>query len=281
MTPSARILLAAAALASAGVAAVPAAHAGDFAPGNRPHSKVATYDRGDIKIQRLLTSIKREGHRLRPTVSVILRNDGDQAITTAVRVGPCTGGISGYPKCPTQTSMTVKVPAHDTVSRVRKLGQIHQPPPRLDTVQTAVVRPSSKYPYGAAKPTYGFSILKGSAWRGEGRNHPYGIDAPGVATGAFERMNFDIPATSHGRAYIDVKWTGTSAPSATKTSISRCNGRGHCRPDAQDLPADPARSGTEEFGRRFDFDNDGAKSLIVQIAGQSTNLAYAELPWPG
>jgi hypothetical protein len=240
----------------------------------RPHSRVVTYDRGDVLVRRLQLQLTRSDHRLHGKIGLAVRNETGHAITRELRIGPCTGGFTGYPACRNEATFRVRIPAHGDVS-LRRDVTLHQPPAALDTVQAALVVPGSSQPYAIARHSDASLLLRGNAWRGAGAGRVYGVD---FHADAARRLSFDIPATSRGRAYIDVKWTGSAAPSAATTTISRCRGA-DCT--GQTLHPTSSRSGPQTFGQRFDYEINGADAVGLAAGEPGATLFDARLPWPG
>src|SRR3954469_7566172 len=119
--------LASAALAPAGASAARPASS------QRPHSRVATYDRGDVRVRGLQADVHRAGHRLRVHVVVELRNAGTTGITRYVHVGRCVSGTGDAPRCPHTATFRVRAGAGTTVGMARDVT-VHQPPERADAV---------------------------------------------------------------------------------------------------------------------------------------------------
>jgi hypothetical protein len=118
-------------------------------------------------------------------------------------------------------------------------------------------------------------LLKGTAGRGAGAGRVYGVAfAPGDGP---RRLNVDVPRTGPGRAYIEVNWEGSAAPSGATTTISRC-AAGTCAPTTLSPARGAADRGT--FGDRFGFDARGADSLSLAAAAGAAPLFEAALPWP-
>ena len=76
------------------IAAVPAIPALAQSPASRPHSRVLTYDRGDVLIRRLQMTVTRSKRRLDATVTLTVRNDSDRLLHRELQVGRCTGGAA-------------------------------------------------------------------------------------------------------------------------------------------------------------------------------------------
>jgi hypothetical protein len=271
MTSRTTITGAAVALAAA-IAASPAA--ADRIPFSaRPHSRVVTYDRGDVLVRRLQMTVTRADHRLHVRVRLTARNVGDTALRRELRVGRCVSGPLAYPVCPPSSTINVRL-APGQLRSVTAAVALRQPPARPDTIEAALVAPGARSPY--LNRTDGELLLTGGAWRGAGAGRPYGVSF-GPGDGA-RRLNFDIPVTEPDQAYIDVKWQGTAAPAQATTTISRY--RGASRED-QPLRADKRRSGPMLFGNRFDFDRRGASAIGLRAtAPDGAELFGAALPWP-
>jgi hypothetical protein len=268
---AATTLIAAIALPSATALA---AHNTSYPAAKRPHSRVVTYDRGDVLVRRLQLQLTRSDHRLHGEIRLAARNETGHTITRQLRVGPCVGGFTGYPTCRNEATFRVRIPAHADVS-LRRDVTLRQPPAGIDTVQAALVVTGAGQPYAIARHSEASLLLRGNAWRGAGAGGVYGVD---LHSDAARRLNFDIPATSRGRAYIDVKWTGSAAPSAATTTISRCGGD-DC--EGQTLHPTAARSGAQTFGQRFDYEINGADAVALAAGQPGATLFDALLPWPG
>jgi hypothetical protein len=63
-------------------------------PASRPHSRVVTYDRGDVLIRRLQMTVTRLNRRPDATVTLTVRNDSDRLLHRELQVGRCTGGAA-------------------------------------------------------------------------------------------------------------------------------------------------------------------------------------------
>ncbi|MEA2380150.1 MAG: hypothetical protein QOH72_121 [Solirubrobacteraceae bacterium] len=251
----------------------PAATAGAQSPATRPHSKVVTYDRGDVRIQRLQMAVTRSGGRLHATVNLTVRNESRRSVRRELQVGRCTGGEAAAPVCPASATFRVRL-APGAVGSITRRVTLRQPSSRTDSIQAALVAAGTKQPFGFRSD--GLLLLKGGAWRGAGAGRTYGV-AFGPGDGA-RRLNFDIPVTGPDRARIDVKWQGPAAPTGATTTISRCAGAA-CAP-TQLRPA-RSRSGPQLFGNRFAFSRGAATSVGLRAAtADGTALFDAELPWP-
>jgi hypothetical protein len=261
-------------LALTAVAAIaPAASAAAQSPASRPHSRVVTYDRGDVMIRRLQMAVTRADHRLHATVQLTVRNDSDGTLQRELQVGRCTGGAALGLVCPATVKIPVRLPAHQQ-RRFQKTVTLRQPPARTDSVQAALVSPGARQPF--AFRSDGMLLLRGGAWRGAGAGRTYG-----VVFGPLDRarrLSFDVPVTRTDHAYISVRWQGPVAPTGATTTISRCDGA-ECTPTT--LTPARSRSGPRDFGDRFDFDRDNATSLALRAATpEGFDVFNAELPWP-
>jgi hypothetical protein len=263
----------AALLVLAAVAAAPAASAAAQSPASRPHSRVVTYDRGDVMIRRLQMEVTRTNHRLHATVHLTVRNDSGRTIDRELQVGRCTSGAALGLVCPATVKIPVRLPAHQQ-RRLNRTLTLRQPSARTDSIQAALVAPGTRQPFGPH--TDGSLLLRGGAWRGAGAGRTYG-----VVFGPLDRarrLNFDIPVTAPDRAYISVVWSGPVAPRGATTTISRC-GDGPCTPTT--LNPARGRSGAQLFGDRFDFTRRTASSLALRAATpEGFDVFDAELPWP-
>jgi hypothetical protein len=241
-------------------------------PGARPHSKVVTYDRGDVHVQRLQMSVTRSAGVLRARVRLTVRNETRRPLVRELRLGRCTGGGPAAPACPPSRTIRVRLDAGEQRSYTARVT-LRRPPARIDAVQAALVRPAARPPYGSVSD--GLLLLKGTAWRGAGAGRVYGVAfAPGDGA---RRLSFDIPRTGPGQAYIAVEWEGAAAPAGATTTIARC-AAGTCTPTT--ISPARARSGPRTFGDRFDFDARGADSLALAAAADGAPLFDAALPWP-
>jgi hypothetical protein len=264
--------LAAPAAASAAPAAAPAA---GVAPGARHHSRVVTYDRGEVLVRRLQMSVRRERHRLRTTVHLIVLNRTAHAVDRELQVGRCTGGSPAFPVCPAHSRVRIHLGAHQRRSFVRQ-PTLRQPGARLDAVQAALVRSGARQPLTAAR-TDAALLVRGRAWRGSTAGRLFGVRFDGP-TDLARRLSFDIPVTAPDRAYADVIWEGAAAPDQSRTFLEHCLTPCTRSP----LPADPRRSGPQRFGTRFDLDRAGADAIDLVTAGpDGAPLITAALPWPG
>jgi hypothetical protein len=258
---------------SAVAAVAPAASAAAQSPAGRPHSRVVTYDRGDVLIRRLQMAVTRSNHRLHATVQLTVGNDSGRTLDRELQIGRCISGSALALVCPAAVKVPVRLPAHQQ-RRFLETVTLRQPSSRTDSVQAALVRPGTRQPFGPH--TDGSLLLRGGAWRGAGAGRTYG-----VMFGALDRarrLNFDIPVTGHDRAYIDVKWQGPVAPAGATTTISRC-GEESCTPTT--LHPARGRSGAQLFGDRFDFTRGTASSLALSaMTPEGFAVLSAELPWP-
>jgi hypothetical protein len=240
------------------IAAVPATPALAQSPASRPHSRVVTYDRGDVLIRRLQMTVTRANGRLHAAVSLTVRNDSSGLLHRQLQVGRCTGGAALALVCPGAVRIPVRLPAHQQ-RRIDREVTLRQPPARTDSIQAALVRPGTRQPFGVR--TDASLLLRGGAWRGAGAGRTYG-----VVLGPLDR------------AYIDVKWQGPVAPAGATTTIARCAGA-DCTP--RTLAPAHSRSGPELFGNRFDFSRGNATSLVLRAATpEGFEVLSAELPWP-
>jgi hypothetical protein len=270
ISPVATLVTVAAAVAGPQVAS---AAAQAIPPTARPHSRVVTYDRGDVRIGRLQMAVTRSGGRLHARVALSVRNVSRGPLRRELRVGRCIGGLAAAPVCPASATIHVRLAAgeqRDYDARVT----LRQPPARPDAVQAALVRAGARQPYGFRSD--GLLLLKGGAWRATGAGRTYGVQ---FASGdGARRLSFDIPLIARDRAYIDVKWQGTAAPDGAATTISRCTGA-TCT--SRPLPAARSRSGSQLFGNRFDFTRGTADALgLSAVAPGGAPLFDAALPWP-
>jgi len=267
---TARVALLLAVVVALGVSA---STAGAAAAGARPHSKIVTYARGDVRVQRLQLALTRSDHRLHGRLHLTVRNELPRAVRRELRIGRCTGGAPYAPTCPTTSIVHVRLAAGEQHSYTASVT-LRQPPTHPDSVQAALVSAGAPTPY--AFHSNGVLLLAGRAWRGASAGRTYGVR---FASGdAARRLNFDIPVTAPNRAYIDVKWQGTAAPTQAATIITRCAGA-TCT-DTR-LRAQSTRSGAGLYGDRFDFTRAGADRLGLRaVSPDGTTLFDAALPWP-
>src|SRR4051794_26459505 len=268
LTTGAPAALASAALGTAGASAARRAWS------QRPHSRVATYDRGEVRVRGLQADVHRAGHRLRVHVVVELRNAGTTAITRYVHVGRCVSGTGDAPRCPHTTTFRVRAGPDTTVGMARDVT-VHQPRERADAVEISLTRTRAQ-PSRYAGRTDGQLLLMGNAWRGRGAGRVYGVRFPAEDDRA-TRVSFDVPLVAPGQAYISAVWNGIAAPGAP-TTIARCTGA-DCA--ARALKPARARSGPQRFGARFDYRIQGADAVQLQAHdADGTPLLEAALPWP-
>ncbi|WCB96601.1 hypothetical protein DSM104299_05365 [Baekduia alba] len=272
LTPLAPLALVAAAAAALPVAAQAATP--NPPPNGRPHSRVVTYDRGEVRVLTLQAATKRVNGRLSVAATVRLRNLTDAPLTRYVRAGRCMSGSGVLPDCKADALFSVRLGAGETQT-VHRTITLRQPPPGVDAIELAVQRTRTR-PVLFFR-TDGELLLKGNAWRGAGAGKTFGVAFPAQDDRA-KRLSFDVPATSPSNAYVDVVWTGTAAPGAA-TTIAKCDGTACATP----VPFGPARSrsGGQKFGDRFDLDIDGHTALSLAAADtDGTPLVTAALPWP-
>jgi hypothetical protein len=133
--------LAPAALVTVLAAAAPAspAAAQSGLPTGRPHSKVVTDDRGDLRITALQMTVTRAGRRLRARVALAVRNESARSVRRELRIG-CTGGEAGQPGVPRDGDDPRALGRRGAVDIVRRVT-LRRPPARPDAVQAALIRP--------------------------------------------------------------------------------------------------------------------------------------------
>jgi hypothetical protein len=271
--PLISLTLALAATAALPAAAAHAAGTPGSAPTGRPHSRVVTYDRGQVRILQLQAATTRSNGRLHVNATITLRNLTAKPITRYVRAGRCMGGSGALPACRADALFAIRLEAGQTQTLQRAIT-LRQPPSAVDALEV-VVQPSRTRPVAFFRSD-GELLLKGNAWRGPGAGQTFGVSFP-AADDRAKRLSFDVPATAPGKAYVDVKWTGTAAPGAP-TTIGRCTGS-----DCTTTAISPARgrSGPQQFGDRFDVDIQGRLALALTAADtDGTPLIQASLPWP-
>ncbi|HEY6761007.1 MAG TPA: hypothetical protein VI318_16035 [Baekduia sp.] len=271
--PLRKTSLIAVAVAVSSAASVASAATPYSAPSGRPHSRVVTYDRGTVRTLALQAATTRSGGHLTVRATITLRNLTSGTITRFVRAGRCISGSGAAPACRADALFSVRLAGGETKTLTPTIT-LRQPPSKVDAIELAVQA-------GRRQPAY-FShgdaelLLKGNAWRGPSAGATYGVAFPAGDDRA-KRLNFDVPVTDPGRAYVDVIWTGTAAPGAP-TTLGKCTGS-VCTTG----PIGPAqaRSGPQQFGDRFDVDNDGHSSLTLGVTDvDGTPLITAALPWP-
>jgi hypothetical protein len=255
-------------------AVLPAAATAAPAISERPHSRVVTYDRGDVRVQQLEATTTRSHGRLHASVAVTLRNQTTGPLTRYVRVGRCTAdGAGAASRCPATTTFAIRLAAGETRAVTRAVT-LRQPPPGIDAYEVTVgatPRADRRFFRGD-----GELLLKGNAWRDAGAGRTFGVRFP-AADDRARRLSFDVPETRVGHAYVFVKWEGTSAPDAA-TTIARCTGD-DCA--GRGLTPERSRSGPQQFGARFDFDAQRAPAIRVAATGaDGAPLMQATLPWP-
>jgi hypothetical protein len=260
------------ALLGAAAAVPPAAHAAPAA-GDRPHSRVVTYDRGQVRVQQLQATTTRSDGRLHTRIAVTLRNRTDSTQSRYVRVGRCTTGTGPVPHCAPTTTFKVTLAAGQTRA-VTHAVTLRQPPPGVDAIEVTVgatKRFDGRIFHGDAE-----LLLKGNAWRGAGAGHAFGVRFPAGDDRA-RRLSLDVPETAPGHAYVFAKWEGTAAPDAP-TTIARCTGD-DCA--AKTLHPQGTRSSAQLFANRFGFDAQGATGIrLTAAAADGAPLIEATLPWP-
>jgi len=262
-------------LALAGAAAiVPSAASAAPAVNERPHSRVVTYDRGQVRVQQLEATTTRSYGRLHTRIAVTLRNRTDGALTRYLRVGRCTTGEGPSPRCAPTTTFAITLDPGQTRAVTRAVT-LRQPPPGVDGFEVtigATRRYDGRIFHGDAE-----LLLKGNAWRGAGAGRTFGVRFPAGDDRA-RRLSFDVPETSPGHAYVFATWAGTAAPGAP-TTIARCIGD-DCA--ARTLRPQRTRSGAELFANRFGFDAQKATAIrLAAAASDGAPLIEATLPWPG
>jgi hypothetical protein len=253
-------------------AAVPAAASAATPVAERPHSRVVTYDRGQVRVQQLEATTTRTQGRLHVRLAVTLRNRTDGALTRYVRVGRCVHDAGPAPRCPVTERFAVSLAAGQTRAVTRAVT-LRQPPPAVDAYEVTIGAPRQA-PRGFFRGDAEL-LLRGNAWRA-GAGRAFGVRFPAGDDRA-TRLSFDVPVTRPGQAYVFAVWDGTQAPGAA-TTIGRCTGA-VCA--ASPLKPARARSGPQHFGARFDFDIGQAEALqLLTHAADGAELIRATLPWP-
>ncbi len=239
----------------------------------RPHSRVVTYDRGALIVERLQITTRQTYGRLRTRVDLTVSNERSTPLRRELAVGRCVHGVPAYPTCPQAARVLIRLGARERRA-VTLTATLAMPPARLDAIEATLARPGSGSPFAFRDDAQ--LLVTGNAWRGPGAGRRYGMAiAPGDAA---RRLSFDIPLFSADEAYVDLIWTGTAAPTGAATRIARCRGA-LCPPSA--LPPSGSRSGPQRFGRRFNLRRGTATSIAIAVAGTGGQPALtAELPWP-
>ena len=240
----------------------------------RPHSRVVTYDRGIVRVERLQIAVRPAARALNATVFLTVSNEHSAPTSRDLVVGSCVRGSPAYPTCPAAGRSHMVLAAHER-RVVRLSARLPAPAARLDAVEAALVTPGQRTRFFVLHSDAEL-LVTGHAWRGSGAGERYGVVfAPGDAA---RRLNFDIPLFDVDSAYIDVRWTGTAAPEAAATTIARCSAKA-CSPET--LERSTSRSGANLFGRRFGFKRVHADSLKLEAATPAgEQLFSASLPWP-
>jgi hypothetical protein len=254
-------------------AAVPPSASAAPAFTQRPHSRVVTYDRGEVRVLQLQATTTRSHGRLHVRVAVTLRNRTDGELTRYVRVGRCTSGVGPAPRCAPTTTFAITLHAGQTRAVTRAVA-LRQPPPGVDAFEVTIGkarRAPRAFHDGDAE-----LLLKGNAWRGAGAGRAFGVRFPAGDDRA-RRLSLDVPELSPGHAYVFAKWEGTAAPAAP-TTFARCTGD-DCA--AQVLKPQRTRSRAERFASRFGFAAEQATAVrLAAASSDGAPLIEATLPWP-
>jgi hypothetical protein len=182
-------------------------------------------------------------------------------------------GTLAAPACKADVLFSFSLDGGGEATIVRKFA-LRQPSSKVDAIELAVQASRRRPAYFSR--TDGELLLRGNAWRGVGAGAVYGVAFPAGDDRA-KRLSFDVPAGTASSAYVDVVWTGLSAPSAP-TTIGKCNGT-----QCETAPLAPARSrtGGQHFGNRFDVTNNGHAAVTLGVTDtDGTPLITAALPWP-
>jgi hypothetical protein len=214
--------LAAALVATALLApAHPAAAQETFPNELRPHTAVGTHLRDGVRVTRFEMAVRRRDHRLRARIRVTAHNDATGLRRLELRVGRCTSGDVPHPSCPPGVTIPVAIRPGRTFAVTHDVV-LRQPPPRLDAVLAALVRPQerSTHPYLDASARL---LLRGRAWRGETAGEPFGVLLTPQAGVAITRGTLDGAGTSADALRASWNWDGSaSMPQAVTTTLSPC-----------------------------------------------------------
>jgi hypothetical protein len=257
-------------LASAAGAATPYSP-----PSGLAHSRVATYDRGVVRIEALQAAVTRTGGHLNVIATVKVKNLTSARVTRFVRAGRCVRGSLAAPACKAEALFSVSVAGGGEATVVRKLT-LRQPPSKVDAIELSV-QASRRQPAYFSRSD-GELLLRGNAWRGVGAGATYGAAFPAGDDRA-KRLSFDLPASIDGTsAYADLVWTGIAAPAAP-TTLGKCNTLTDCT--TSPLTPSRFRTGPQHFGNRFHLRNEGHAAITLSVADtDGTPLLTAALPWP-
>ena len=252
---------------------LPAATAGaEFAPKTRPHTRVGTYVRNGVSVDRLQASVRPAGARLRVTVDARIHNDLHLVKAVTLRVGPCTHGGRAYPACADAVRLEVPVAPGRSVD-VQRTVTIAAPPRAIDRVMVKIAKHGT-LPRGG-RGLYGQLLLNGRAWRGAGTGATYGLELTPNAGTSVQRMLVDAAATDATEMRDAVAWTARSADAVTlSTGLA---GRA-LHPDVN-LPGGGATAAFLDRPSIHVTSRSRAFSTVVRT-GAGAQLATALLPWP-
>jgi hypothetical protein len=253
------------------LSAAPAA-AADFPIKKRPHTRVATYVRNGVAVQRLQASVKPAGARLRIAVDARIHNDLKLVTSVTLRAGACAGTSLAFPTCPDAVRIEVPVAPGTTVS-VKRTVTVPVPRRAIDRVMITIARHGT-LPRGL-RGVYGQLLLNGHAWRGAGVGRAFGLDLTPDRGTSLQRMLVDAAGINPGEMRGDVAWTAGSSDGATlSTGLA---GRA-LNPDT-DVPA--GGMAASFFDRPYIkvTTKPSAFSALVQTSA-GADLATVRLPWP-
>jgi|tagenome__1003787_1003787.scaffolds.fasta_scaffold20983929_2 hypothetical protein len=232
--------------------AAPAA-AADFPVEKRPHTRVATYVRNGVTVERLQASVRRAGARLHIAVDARIHNDLKLVNSVTLRAG------SEVLDMPVAPSHTVRVKRTITVAASR-------------TILVTIAK-HGKLPRGL-RGVYGQLLLNTHAWRGAGAGRVFGLDLRPDHGTSVDRMIVDAAAINEDEMRGDVAWTARSGDAVTLTT--GLAGRA-LHPDI-DVPG----GGHASFLDRPYINittRPSAFSAVVQTSA-GADLATVRLPWP-
>jgi hypothetical protein len=258
------------ALGAALLTAAPAA-AADFPVKKRPHTRVATYVRHGVTVERLQASVRRAGARLRIAVDARVHNDLQLVKSVTLRAGRCTGTSLAFPACPDAVRLDVPVAPGRTVS-VKRTITVAAPARSVDRVMITIAKHGA-LPRGL-RGVYGQLLLDGHAWRGAGAGRVFGLDLTPDHSTSVQRMIVDAAAINNAEMRGAVAWTASSGDAVTlSTGLA---GRA-LHPDI-DVPAGGHASFLDRPYIKVTT-RPSAFSALVQT-GAGADLATVRLPWP-
>jgi hypothetical protein len=268
------------ALASIAVGLPPAAAADQrISSSHRPHTRVATYQRGGVIVRRLLFQGHRSSHRIVGTMGVAVDNRSRTTRTVQLRIGRCRGGPLARPVCPSARSVLLRIPSQRRISAFRRV-RLRQPSTRDDQIEVSVTRPGARPPISHAF-NYANLLLRGRAWR-SGASTWYGLQAGRAIVGeAVVRAVVDVPATARSSIRPSIAWSGTAAGGTPwVTAVRLCATSFGCdaAPEARRWTT-MATTGRVAFQERPSFTANSA-SVQVTVDGGHGRLLTVDLPRP-